>query len=113
MIIFEKKKRKFEQPVRINGLPFYLIVKMDTSGNISQVFEKPDLKQINWHVSGEHIIVYNFLKTHFDHSSGAITWKEYPIKDGRPFESKYIIGESGLGIAPNWNNPASFAIVAT
>jgi len=48
MEIFEKKKVFL---AKINGIPYYIKVKRDISGNILQIFEKPDLSQINWHVS--------------------------------------------------------------
>ena len=69
-----------------------------------------------------HIVVEKPIENHYDHTSGAMTsdgvmeikdWKEYPVKEGRPFNSKYVISESGLDISPNWNNQASFAIVTS
>ncbi len=92
--------------ILINGLPFYLFVKTDELGRILQVFEKPDLTQINWHVFGEHRIVGNPAENHYDHTSGGLTWKEYPQKEGRQFKSKYIINESVLGIAHHWDKSA-------
>jgi len=115
MFTFEKKRgRYFKQPVVINGLPFYQFVEMDASGGILQVFEKPNLKQISGgHVSGEHVIVDNPIENHYDHLSGASIWKEYPFKEGRPYESKYSISGASLAIMANWANPASFAIVSS
>jgi hypothetical protein len=113
MFTFEKKEgRYFKQAVMINGRPFYQFVEMDAFGNILQIFEKPNINQINMsHISGEHLIVNNPIECHYDHSSGAITWKEYPFREGKPYESKYLINGSVLDIAPHWRSEASFAIV--
>ena len=109
MEIFEKKKVFL---AKINGIPYYIKVKRDISGNILQIFEKPDLSQINWHVSGEHKIVDNPVENHYDNFSGGITWKQYPLKDGERFNSKYWVSGPCFGVLDSWTNPASFAIMA-
>lgn len=84
MITFEKKKGKYQKYTdTINGFPYYILVEIDEFGNIKQIMEKPDLKQIPpGHYSGAHIVVDNAIENHYDHISGAMVWKEYPVKEG-------------------------------
>jgi hypothetical protein len=101
------KKEKYS--VKINGLPFYIIVKRNMSGGILAILEKPNLKQIPaGHYIGEHIIINNPSQNHYDHASGAITWKEY----SKQFNSKYRTNGNNFGVTRAWANPASFAIIA-
>lgn len=121
MDYFIKDGKYFKRQVEINRRPFYQFIKIDEEGKILEVLEKPNLKYTGMcHVSGEHIIINDIERNHYDHSSGAITcgvmkiknWKEYPVTEGRTYESKYLISGLNLAISPEWDNPASFAIVA-
>lgn len=93
MVQVEKKEGKYwKYKDVVNGFPYYILVEKDELGNVQQIIEKPDLKQISpTHLLSVHIIVNNPIENHYDHISGAIVWKEYPIKEGKEFNSRYFL----------------------
>ena len=77
---FAKKKGKYTKyPAEIWGNPFYIFVEKDEEGNINQIFEKPNFKEISviGMISGMHIMPSNPERNHIDwFKDGKIVRKE-------------------------------------
>lgn len=78
-ILEGKKKGKYLKcPITKDGNSFYLFVEYGDDGNIKQIFEKPNFKEIEEaiHTSGCHIIVDFPQRDHYDHYKDGKKWEE-------------------------------------
>lgn len=74
----EKHGKYLRFSLEKEGIPFYILVEYGKDGNIKQIMEKPNFKEMKEqiHISGLHVIIDFPERNHYDHYEKGKEWKE-------------------------------------